>query len=262
MRIVFPSRLTQLHLQKISKNKPMIENKEAILAKAKIWFRETIVINHAGNSQKLVNPKEFNINPFLTVYLANFLSGDSSPTSIAKALVYPRVLGNSITTSFGANIQKFASEVLDGFASTTSGIDIEFMDQVDGNRKYCQLKAGPNTINKDDVETIAGHFRGVISLARTNGLRVAVDDMVVGLIYGEADQLSSHYKRISSQYNYPVFAAHDFWLRLTGDAGFYGELIAAIGEVAIEADYSQELDGIIAQLAAHQEIIQLSKVTK
>lgn len=238
----------------------MIENKDTILAKAKVWFRETIVINHAENSQKLVNSKEFNINPFLTVYLANFLTGNSSPQSIAKALVYPRVLGNSITTSFGANIQKFASNVLDGFASTTAGIDIEFIDQLDGNRKYCQLKAGPNTINKDDVETIAGHFKGVINLAKTNGLRVSFDDMVVGLIYGEAHQLSAHYKRITSQYHYPVLGAHDFWHRLTGDAGFYGELIAAIGEVAVEADYSQELNKIIDELAAQDEIIHLSQI--
>lgn len=238
----------------------MIENKNTILAKAKTWFRETIVINHAGNSQKLVDPKEFNINPFLTVYLANFLTGNSSPQSIAKALIYPRVLGNSITTSFGANIQKFASDVLDGFASTTSGIDIEFIDQVDGVRKYCQLKAGPNTINKDDVESIVGHFKGVINLAKVNGLRVSYDDMVVGLIYGEAHQLSGHYKRITSQYNYPVLAAHDFWFRLTGDDGFYGELVAAIGEVAIEADYSQELNKIIDELAQHDEIIRLSRV--
>lgn len=52
----------------------MIENKNTILGKAKTWFRETIVINHTGNSQKLVDPKEFNINPFLTVYLANFFN--------------------------------------------------------------------------------------------------------------------------------------------------------------------------------------------
>ncbi|MBX9900605.1 MAG: restriction endonuclease [Burkholderiaceae bacterium] len=238
----------------------MIANKNVILEKAKNWFRETIVINHAGNSQKLVDPREFNINPFLTVYLANFLTGSSSPQSIAKALIYPRVLGNSITTSFGSNIQKFASEVLEGFASTTSGIDIEFIDQTDGVKKYCQLKAGPNTINKDDVETIAGHFKGVINLAKVNNLRIGFNDMVVGLIYGEAYQLSAHYKRISSQYHYPVFAAHDFWHRLTGDDGFYGELVAAIGEVAVEADYSQELNKIIDELARHEEIIKLSKI--
>jgi hypothetical protein len=47
---------------------------------------------------------------------------------------------------------------------------------------------------------------------------------------------------------------------LTGDAGFYGELIAAIGEVAIEADYSQELNKIIDELAAQDEIIHLSQI--
>ena len=33
---------------------------------------------------------------------------------------------------------------------------------IDGEKKYCQLKSGPDTINKDDVETIAGHFKSVI----------------------------------------------------------------------------------------------------
>lgn len=240
----------------------MIENKNTILEKAKSWFRETIVTNHDINSKKLIDPSEFNINPFLTVYLANFLTGNSSPLSIAKALVYPRVLGPSITTSFGQNIQKFAADVLEGFASTTNGIDIEFVDQIDGNRKYCQLKAGPNTINKDDVETIASHFKGVINLAKTNGLRISFDDMVVGLIYGEEQQLSSHYKRIQSQYHYPVLPAHQFWHRLTGDENFYGELITAIGSVAIDADYSKELEQIILQLSKREDIIALSKIQK
>ena len=33
-------------------------------------------------------------------------------------------------------------------------MDIEFEDALDGSHKYCQLKAGPNTINKDDVEKL------------------------------------------------------------------------------------------------------------
>jgi hypothetical protein len=98
----------------------MLENKEEILESAKNWFRETIVENHAKNALKLVDASKFNINPFLAVYLANFLTGNSSKESIAKALVYARVLGTSINTSFGQNIQKFTSEVLDGFGSTTS----------------------------------------------------------------------------------------------------------------------------------------------
>lgn len=240
----------------------MSPDREAIFLKAKAWFRSTIVENHARNTQKLVNPNEFNINPFLAVYLANFLTGNSKPESIAKALVYPRVLSTSITTSFGTNIQKFTSTVLDGFASTTTGIDIEFIDQVDGRKKYCQIKAGPDTINKDDVETIAGHFRGVIKLAQTNGLKIPFDDMVVGLIYGEQKQINGHYKRIQSQYHYPVLAARDFWHRLTGDENFYRDLVAAIGSIAASSNYRDELNLVINTLAKHEDIIELSANAK
>lgn len=229
-------------------------DKQDILEKSKQWFRDTIAVNHIRNTEKLVSPDEFKINPFLAVYLANFLTGDSSPESIAKALLLPRVLGTSITTSFGQNIQSFTNILLDAFGSTTSGIDIEFVDQVDGHKKYCQLKLGPNTINKDDVETIAGHFSGVINLARTNNIRVAHDDMVVGIIYGTQEDLNSHYQRITRQYHYPVITGKDFWHRLTGDEDFYSDLIEAIGSVAIEADYSKELERVVQELASTDEI--------
>ncbi len=166
----------------------------------------------------------------------------------------PRVLGTSITTSFGQNIQSFTNILLDAFGSTTSGIDIEFIDQLDGYKKYCQLKLGPNTINKDDVETIAGHFQGVINLARTNNLRVAHDDMIVGVIYGTQSDLNSHYKRIARQYHYPVFTGKDFWHRLTGDIDFYSDLLEAIGSVAIEADFSSEFEKVVMELASTEEV--------
>jgi len=237
----------------------MVERNLEILNKAKEWFRNTIAANHIANTKKLNKSSEFNINPFLAVYLANFLTGNSSALSIAKALIYPRVLGTSITTSFGTNIQKFTNDVLDAFGSTTLGIDIEFIDQVDGHKKYCQLKAGPNTINKDDVETIIGHFQSTIRLARTNNLRVSLDDMIVGVIYGKRNELSGHYIRITNQYHYPVYVGQDFWHRLTGDGEFYEKLISAIGSVAIEADYSHELEEVIKQLAEQHDVKNLSQ---
>ena len=229
-------------------------NKAEILDKAKKWFSETIAKNHIKNTEKLKNPSEFIINPFLTVYLANFLTGNSKPESIAQALLLPRVLGTSITTSFGTNIQTFTSNVLDAFGSVVSGIDIEFIDQIDGSKKYCQLKAGPNTINKDDVETIANHFNGVRNLARTNKLKIGLNDMIVGVIYGQESQLSSHYKRITKQYHYPVIIGQEFWHRLTGDNHFYFDLIKVIGSVACDADYSQEFKEIIQSLSKSKEI--------
>ena len=234
------------------------QDKTVILKRAQVWFNSTIAENHGKNAQKLVNPKEFNINPFLAVYLANFMTGKSDAIGIAKALVYPRVMGTSITTSFGTGIQKFTTDVLSSYGSTTSGIDIEFMDTVDGYKKYCQLKAGPNTINKDDVETIASHFGAVQRLAQTNSLRVTNNDMIVGVIYGESDDLSAHYRRITNQYHYPVRTGTDFWHRLTGDSSFYHDLIRSIGEVAIEADFAEELEGIIEELASRPEIIALA----
>ena len=108
------------------------------------------------------------------------------------------MLGASITTSFGQNLQRFTSDVLGAFGSTTQGIDIEFIDQIDKQKKYCQLKAGPNTINKDDVDTIHNHFRNIRNLARTNNLQVTLQDLVVGVIYRESYQLSGHYKAITT----------------------------------------------------------------
>lgn len=232
--------------------------KEEILDRAKTWFKECISENHIKNTLKLTDPNEFNINPFLAVYLANFLTGNSSPESIAKALVYPRVLGTSITTSFGQHIQNFAHTVLEGYGSTTQGIDIEFIDKLDGNKKFCQLKLGPNTINKDDVESIAGHFRAAINLARTNNLRLPREDLIVGIIYGDKSQLSSHYKRITKQYDFPVIVGNEFWHRLTGDENFYSDLLASIGGVATEANFSEELNDVIAKLAQSDEIRNIS----
>ena len=238
----------------------MIEaEKENILNNAKQWFRSSIANNHINNTQKLSNIKEFNINPFLITYLSNFLEGDNNPKSIAKALIYPRVLGTSINTSFGTQVQKFTSTVLSSFASTTSGIDIEFIDQKDGEKKYCQLKSGPNTINKDDVETIAGHFKSVINLARTNNQKLGFQNLIVGVIYGEEQELSSHYKRITNDYHYDVIVGEDFWYRLTGDKDFYTDLIKSISEVAVEANYQKELEDVVNQLSESPYIQELSK---
>lgn len=227
--------------------------KKDIIEKGKMFFKDEIADSHIRNTEKLKNLKEFNLNPFLEKYKATFLTGNSSPESIAKALVYPRVLGQSINTSFGMKLQKFCSTVLNGYASTTTGIDIEFVDLVDGRHKYCQIKAGPNTINKDDVKTIEDHFSAVKNLARTNNLNIGINDLVVGVFYGEPNELSSHYKKI--QTNHPVYIGKEFWYRLTGDESFYNVFTNAIGEVASEFDNSQLINDVIEELSKEIEKI-------
>ncbi|RKE99057.1 PmeII family type II restriction endonuclease [Ichthyenterobacterium magnum] len=222
--------------------------KKKIIENAKNFFRDQIVQNHInGACDRASRLSEYNINPFLYKYLANFLTGNDDPESIAKALVLPRILGTSINTSFGMKIQSLISSLFEGLGSTTQGIDIEFVDAIDNRKKYCQLKAGPNTINKDDITTIINHFDGVRNLARTNNLNVGINDMIVGVVYGEANDLSSHYKKIENAY--PVIVGQDFWHRLTGQKNFYFELIDAVGEVALEVDATKVVAKTIEKLA-------------
>lgn len=222
--------------------------RKQILDNAKDFFRNEIVQSHInGACERASRLSEYNVNPFLFKYLANFLTGNDDPKSIARALVLPRILGSSITTSFGMKIQSLISTLFQGLGSTTQGIDIEFIDEIDGRKKYCQLKAGPNTINYDDVTTIVNHFNGVRNLARTNNLNVGINDMIVGVVYGEETELSSHYKKIGQ--TYPVHIGQDFWHRLTGKADFYFELIDAIGDVALEVDASNVVEATIEKLA-------------
>lgn len=221
--------------------------RQRILRDAKVFFRTRIAEKHKENTERLSQLDQFNINPFTHKYLAQFAFGDSSPESMAKALIYPRVLGTSIATTFGTQLQFFCNEVLSSYASTTTGIDIEFMDAIDGRRKFCQVKAGPTTINHDDVETIRNHFQGIRRLARTNHLNLEATDCVVGVFYGTETSLSASYKKIDTEY--PVYVGEEFWHHLTGDIQFYYDLIDAFAEVADEMDSSVMINDIIRQLA-------------
>ena len=223
------------------------KERKAILRKAKGFFREMIIPAHLANTQRLIKKDQFNINPFLHQYIASFVFGDNSKTNLAKALVYPRIMSTSITTTFGTQMQVFCSEVLDGVGSTTPGIDIEFVDQIDGKKKYCQVKSGPQTINKEDVTTITTHFRDLIRRSRSNRNPVLNDECVVGVLYGEPNKLSANYKKI--QKDYPVYVGQEFWTRLTGDEEFYSKLAKAFGKVATEINASKTVNQVIKELA-------------
>ena len=207
--------------------------KKSIILSGKEYFRTIIIPNHLKNLDRL-KLDSFNINPFLISYLAAFLCGNTEPESLAKALVYPRILGTSLNTSFGQNIQVFIAQLQDmvGGASGIEGIDIEFVDALDGRRKYCQCKAGPQTINKDDIATILGQFKYLMNKSRLDKMGLQFDDLIVGILYGEASNLSANYKVIDA--HYPVYCGIDFWEHLTGDRNFYNRLAKAFGEVVEE----------------------------
>lgn len=222
-----------------------------IMDKFKIFFRDEIIKNHKKNTEKLKKLKEFKVNPFLWYYLANYLTGNSSALSLAKVLVYPRVLGTSITTSFGTSMQKFISTVLKGYGSTTSGIDIEFIDQVDGKKKYCQLKSGPDALNNYDVTTIINHFKSAKRLAKTNNLIVSSEDFIFCTVYGESSQMNSFISKLADDYT--VYMGKEFWHRLTGEEDFYNRLIDCISEVVNEVDMKSFVEEVIEALSKEIE---------
>lgn len=234
--------------------------KQEILEKAKQFFVQRLIRNHVSNTKKLLHIQEFNFNPFTVPYLAQFAFGDLTPKSLAKILVYPRALGTSIATSFGTQIQKFSTEVLAAYASTTSGMDVEYIDERDGRRKYCQMKAGPQTINHDDVKTIDSHFRSLRNLARTNGLDINPDkDCVVGVIYGTEGQLATHYKDLRNL-GYTVLVGDEFWTALTGDDAFYEDLISAVADVDVseaQGVLSATIDNLTKYLKEHPKAMPL-----
>jgi hypothetical protein len=233
-----------------------MEEKE-ILALAKQFFRDRIIESHKSNTLKLKDSSHFQINPFVVSYLGAFLEGEITPTSIAKALVYPRALGTSINTTFGTQMQNFIGTLKDSFGSMVSGFDVEYLDQTSGVKKYCQLKAGPNTINRDDVKSIHDHFLSALRLAKTNGLKVSKDDLVIGLLWGEEHQLSGHYKRLRDYHGYNILCGEEFWHKLTGVKDFYFQLIDVFNSIALEESFSSELEKIIEELSSSKEVIKI-----
>tara|TARA_Y100001960_G_scaffold282209_1_gene316403 strand:+ start:744 stop:1463 length:720 start_codon:yes stop_codon:yes gene_type:complete len=226
---------------------------QKILDTAEDWFANVIAVNHKKKLELLVKPEEFNINWFLAPYLSTFMAGNMTSNNLAKALIYPRTLGTSITTIFGTGIQTFITSVLPAYGSTTSGIDVEFIDAVDGKKKYCQVKAGPQTLNGDDVETIHRHFNAAKNTGKTNNVKFTSDSFVIGVLYGTHSDLSANYINLEREHFYPVYAGQTFWHRLTGDTQFYQKLINRFAQVATSTDESATLERVITELASNLE---------
>ena len=221
-----------------------------ILTKAKNFFREEIIEYHKKNTLVLKSKKKFNINPFLINYLSRFAFGSTNKFELAKVLIYPRILGTSINTTFGKRLQKFCCENFDNVnGSTTKGIDIEFLDCIDHRKKYCQIKSGPNCINNDDVDTITNHFNKIKNIARQNNIRNINPsiDFIVGVLYGERHELSSSYRTLEN--DFVVSIGQEFWHRLTGDENFYNELIHSFVSIADEVDSTDLINEVIQELS-------------
>ena len=222
------------------------------------YFKNNIFENHINASLSVhTKLKSYNINPIVVKYLSKVLENEYSPLGVAKALYYPRVLGTSINTSFGTRIQNMFVDLKIAEGSLIKGMDIEFEDKVDNRKKWCQLKSGPNTINSEDVKPLIKKFTDTINLARTNrALRdINNTDFIVGVLYGEKDDLSMHYKTIDN--SHPVFVGQEFWYRVTGFPNFYNGLVLSLQKLINSLDTQNLINIGVEQLAKEIEESQL-----
>jgi type II restriction endonuclease EcoO109I-like protein len=216
------------------------------------YFEEIIFHNHKKNVIKEHSKlKSYKINPIIVKYLSKVLEDNYTPIGIAKALYYPRVLGTSITTSFGTRIQRMFVEIGLADGSLIPEMDIEFIDKIDNRRKWCQLKSGPNTLNSGDVKPLLRKFSKVANLGRTNAMNLRNTDLILGVLYGSEDQLSQHYKLIDE--TYPVIVGVDFWHRLTGFSDFYSKLVDSLDSLILNIDTENFFEQGYMELAAEIE---------
>lgn len=211
-----------------------MEEKE-LLKIVTTYFKNAIFDNHKASALKTHSRlKSYKVNPILVKYLSKVLENDFTPLGIAKALYYPRVLGTSINTSFGTRIQNMFVELNLASGSLIKGMDIEFQDKIDGRKKWCQLKSGPNTINSENVQPLLRKFKTVTNLARTNSIKMNNSDLILGVLYGSDDELSQHYRKINEEY--PVITGKEFWHRITGFETFYDKLTNEIDSLILDLD--------------------------
>lgn len=210
------------------------QEEQAIISSAYDFFFDLFKKKSADISKKKY--RTFKINPFVIRAAARCFGDDTDPKNIAKAIVYPFSLGTSFSTTFGTKLQQFMVKASNGIAqpSTASGMDIEYIDAIDNRKKYCQLKSGPTTINKGDVKSIEDDFTNLRNLSRTNNLKLQDDDYVLGVLYGDHDDLSSMYKKIEKD-GYTIFAGDELWYHIIGTRDIYQKLIYESQKAAANA---------------------------
>ena len=233
------------------------DQKARALEKAKEMFRNEFETKRKRAVRTLANINSFKPNPFLHKYLAESVWGNCEPENLAKALIYPRVLGTSVATSFGSFIQKYCcsdifAEINGAEPADAAGLDITFVDMIDSRKKHCQLKSGPQTINSGDADQIVEKLNEARRKLLTNGGSPVPEDYIVCVVYGSESDLSANYQRIATN-DHPVYIGKEFWKRFTGDEGFYDDLIATFVELAEESTMNDLVDEAVQSLAASFE---------
>ena len=223
-----------------------------MLLKAEECFR-LLLERRDEKLKQLSKIKNHDLNPLLDKHKSLYLFGDDTCENLARALIFPSIIGTGLNTSFGDIIQKkYLTQFNNVEASGIGGLDIEFIHAKFDVRIYCQLKAGVNTINADDVNPILEKFTKAIRLIRDNGGDpIPNERFIVGVFSGLQEKRNGNYKKIEQKSTHPVWVGKDFWEAVTGDPDFYSDLARTLQSFQkSNSDSSVKVDAAVKALAA------------
>jgi len=184
------------------------------------------------NETSLAN---LDLNPFLLRAL-----GLETPEEIADFVLTQRV-ERSIVTSFGQRIQKIA-KMLAERGTGVEGADI--CKEKDGRRYYIQIKAGPQTVNKDITNEIN---RLLGSATRRNQGSIAL----IGMTYGTRNRVSDILQKYS-QVDWLI--GREFWEFISDDEECAKKIFDAAAEVARQpgggVSYRKHFEEKVRELAS------------
>lgn len=176
------------------------------------------------------------------VYPYMFYDFGVSPHSLAKALVYPKALqvafqeyGFDCFIGFLYKMSKITSRVT---YNNYSGLD--FVDAIDGRKKHCYYCCSTE-LTKERLDSMLSYLRRTYDKKKRDDPSFEMDDMVVGVLLGERNDLSPYYRTLET--TWPVYCGAEFWEHFIGDKHFYSRLFNAFVEV-VEQENLPECDYI------------------
>lgn len=169
------------------------------------------------NTIQRLRLRDFNINPFLFRLLSEQM-GLNDARSIVKFLLHERFERGAVTSA-GDMFQKLAAI----FCEPTGVEGADLLKQKEGQYYYIQVKAGPNTVDKDACVKLSKDLR---SAQRRHPGSITV----FGMAYGSEEQISNivrSYLDVDKK-----LIGKDFWAFISGDPNCLEELYEIAGEVA------------------------------
>ena len=206
------------------------QQKQSIIESGKDYFRSIIIPSHLKNL-KMLKLKDFNVNPFMFQYL------DASFESLAKALLYPKAFEVIVCQGSSAGLYDLFWKISRMTRRVTINKkigELEFVDAIDGRKKYCCFTNTCTELIRCDLNAILSQYKCILNEKMQGDLSFQIDDLVVGVVFGEHNKLSPNYKTLET--TFPVYCGAEFWEHLMGDKHFYSRLLNAFVEVVEQED--------------------------